>query len=159
MNDTLIAALFTVIGAIIGGVTSYYVGIIKSARDSKIIAGTKLRASFAHELAILKCTTNSDKETCAILEDAFIKHQIAVDEFCRHLSGNDIIRFNDVWLQYHGYKKNDQSLDIKFFAKYFIHNNINGRKEAINNIEQILSFAQPDKYTPFYKKIISKIHK
>lgn len=153
----IIGGGFTIIGGAIGGVTSYYLGIVKIAHDAKRIASIKLREAFAMELATLQRCGIKEAETTDLLKGAFVKHQIAVNDFMLHLSGSELTAFSDAWIKYYGYHKDGVKQDTEFFNKYSHHCDAEGRKKAITNINALLSFANPPVVNSWYSFIKNKI--
>ena len=149
-QSALIAGGFTIVGVLAGAFISHRFALIKMAYDTRIIANEKLRDAFNNELAILQRKSINDVETCDLLEGAFIKHQIAVNDFMAHLHGSEASRFYDAWIRYYGYYEEGEKEDTEFFAKYFHHNDPEGRNKAISNIQSVLAFAVPPSVKPWY---------
>jgi len=149
----IIAGGFSIVGAAIGGLSSYYLGIVKTAIDAKRIAGIRLREAFGEELATLQRVRINEAETTSLLKGAFVKHQMAVNDFMLHLSGSELESFSDAWLKYYGCYRNEKKQDVEFFDKYFHHCDKEGRNKAIININSLLSFANPPKVKSWYSFI------
>ena len=146
-----ITGAFTIAGVLIGGYISHRFAVIKMTYDTRLEANSKLRAAFGEELAILQRRTVDEIETCSILEQSLIKHQMAVNDFLIHLRGKEASLFSEAWLCYYGYHEHGEKVEHPFFEKYFHHNDKAGREKAIENIQAILSFANPPTARLWYK--------
>ena len=122
MFIAIITSLITVIGGLIG----VWIGGIVSRKASmeaisathknaieliyinnKKFAGLRLREAFSPELSKLQHPEGYGiAEIPHLLEIAFQKHQIAINEFRFFLAGDELISFNKAWNEYyrHPYK-------------------------------------------------------
>jgi hypothetical protein len=139
---TLLSAVVgAILGAIIGGICTYLGAVRMAGRERLLDAGRRLREAFQLELAVLE--GKGDKvNTSVVLENAFQKHLIAVNDFRYALTGCKRDAFNQAWEQYHctdsGNNKFIHSLD-----QYggFPSERDENRKLAIDKINHILSFT------------------
>lgn len=143
----LISGGFGIIGTMLGAWLNHHLSIIRSHFDTRRLIGTRLREAFYPELFSLKFHPTTVTEVSNLLESAFIKHQIAVNEFRLFLTDKELTGFSKAWQNYYGYPETYQTpLDGPSFEKYHKANNFKGREEAIKNINAILAFAEPPKF-------------
>ena len=147
----IIPAVAAIIGVLIGCLVTHRLTIVKLAYDTRSEANRKLRAAFCEELAILQIKSMSGTELLDLLDGAFIKHQIAANEFKSHLVGSEYATFSQTWLAYHGYSDANESHDIQFFEKFIFHNGKADQEEVIEKIQVILDFAKPPRVKPWYR--------
>ena len=129
-------------GAVIGGtigIVGTYIGAIKLARiNNKSLAGMRLREAFAPELAKLQHPERSGvAEFAEILERAFEKHQMAVNEFRFFLTGDELTSFNKAWREYYSYPHEDKPN----FSKHMMLSD-EDIQNTIKEIEAILNFTK-----------------
>lgn len=143
MTDAVIGLIGTIIGGAIG-VIGTYIGAVKVAQKQILMdAGRKLREAFQPELTILE-GAGRQVNTIAILEAAFQKHSIAVNDFMYTLIGCKCkpSAFNQAWEQYHCTDNGNNKL-IHSLDQYggFPSERDDNRKLAIDRINRILSFT------------------
>ena len=147
----VIPAVAVIVGVLIGCLVTHRLTIEKIAYDTRSEANRRLRAAFCEELALLQRKPMTGVKMLDLLDGAFVKHQIAVNEFKSHLIGGEYIAFCQSWLAYHGYSDANESHDIQFFEKFMFHNGKADQKEAIKKIQAILDFANPPRVKPWYR--------
>lgn len=152
----VIGAIVGVCSAIIGAVATYFFSkklIRQTHRNTLEIvqineynrAAYEFRAAFDEEIALIQSRTKgSSPDTDEILEAAFQKHLMAVNEFRRFLLSKDISAFNKAWDAYHTvngehYLKQYAEEHTGFHNKYAREPHL----AAIERIETLLSFAKP----------------
>lgn len=153
MDKQIISALITVAGTLFG----VWLGSLISRRasreaiaathqnaielihiNSKKIAGLRLREAFAPELAKLQHPEGRGiAEFSHILEVAFEKHQMAVNEFRFFLAGDELDSFNKAWREYYSYPYEDKPN----FSKHMMLSEEDIQK-TINEIKTILKFTK-----------------
>jgi hypothetical protein len=76
-------------------------------------------------------------ESSAVLAGAFLKHEVAVNEFRFFLKGKELEAFNEAWHQYYGGPADDR-------PNFYQYANLGPGeiKEAIDRIETILAFTK-----------------
>ncbi|WP_299735729.1 hypothetical protein [uncultured Endozoicomonas sp.] len=141
----------TLAGTLIGGYIAHRLSLEKMAHDIRSEANRKLRTAFSEELAILQRQRMSGVEIIRLLDSAFLKHQIAVNEFRSHLAEGELIAFNNAWVKYHGYQEGGEVHDIQFFEKYSFHNNKADQDKASKDIKALLEFAKPPVINPIIR--------
>jgi len=138
MDSPLIAVTGTLLGVLVGAWLTYRFSIALANDNAKRFAGIKLRESFGPEVAKLSHPEKlTALESSHILERAFEKHQIAVNEFGFFLKGEELETFNWAWREYYGGPADDRPN----FTQYA---NVGSEdiKEALARIEAILAFTK-----------------
>ncbi|MBI4232725.1 hypothetical protein HY605_05845 [Candidatus Peregrinibacteria bacterium] len=149
------ALMGAVVGALVGGGIAYLISNnqIRTAQrnaidlihiNSKKLAGMRLRDAFAPELARLQYPEGYRiTEFSHMLEAAFGKHQMAINEFRFFLKNDELASFNEAWKEYYRcpYKPKEDKPD---FTKFVIlpEKSKESIKEIINQIEVILEFTK-----------------
>lgn len=159
----LISGGFTLVGTLLGGFITYRFALRLAYINDKRLAGTKLRETFADVLSTLRYPPEGITIGFAIPEilgESFPKHDMAVKEFRHFISGTEYDYFNKAWQKYYDYSRSptattpDKAEHEKrfqkhdhghYFSKYHSHNDSDGVKKAIENIENIISFTEPKK--------------
>jgi len=98
----LIGGFFTVIGAFIGALTTYFFALKLAKLNAKREAGRRLREVFAPELSVMdpsQVQNNVDVEE--LLQSAFQKHKQAINEFAFYIKGKEKKRFIVAWEKYY----------------------------------------------------------
>ncbi len=138
----------TLFGAGMGGIIGVigtYIGAVKIMdRQLLLDAGRRLRESFQTELAIL-CANKEKIDAFFLLDRAFQKHAMAVNEFKYILRGNKCNSFDQAWQEYHCTNSGDGNL-IHFLEQYntigvSVEERVKNRELAITRIGNILSFT------------------
>ena len=124
----------TVLGAVVGAWLTYRFSIAVANGNARRVAGVKLREAFAPEIARFSQPLNMII-SIPILEAAFEKHNIAVNEFRFYLTGRERDAFEKAWHCY--YCAPDGQRD---FSQYF--GGEEERKDALARMEAIVEFTQ-----------------
>ena len=123
----------TIVGAILGAWLTHRYAVTLADSNAKRFAGMKLREAFAPEIAKFSDPKRLNMITSAgILESAFEKHQLAVDEFRFYLTGIEAEAFHKAWHDY--YCAPDGEID---FSGY-----IDEPKDALMRMEAIIAFTR-----------------
>lgn len=100
-EHTAIAAGSTLLGVLLGALSTYLFATRLQRLHVRSEAGRRLRASFVEALALVEDPAfKLDMAFAHDLQQAFPKHSAAVREFAFHLSQQDSARFQRVWQQY-----------------------------------------------------------
>jgi hypothetical protein len=135
----LIAGGFGIAGTLLGALINHILSFDRSRRDAKRFAGLKLREAFAPELARLQTQGSfSLPESSDLLERAFEKHHMAVNEFRFYLTGNELEAFTSVWEEYY---KDPTGGDKPYFSQYMALSREDIQK-AIDRITAILELTK-----------------
>jgi hypothetical protein len=135
----LIAGGFGIVGTLLGALVNHILSFDRSRRDAKRFAGLKLRESFAPELARLQTQQNFLlPESSDLLERAFEKHHMAVNEFRFFLAGDELDSFTKAWEEYY---KDPTGSDKPYFSQYMALSKEDIQK-AIDRIKAILEFTK-----------------
>ena len=141
-----------IVGTLIGVYISHLLTILRSQYEDRKLAGIELRKAFENELATLQFASH-DFKIDPFLEAAFLKQQMAVNNFRLFITGNELIAFDKAWHEYYNYPGIDKYQGPFFAAKY--DKGLPGITKAWQNIEAILAFAVPPKpsllFWPFKK--------
>jgi hypothetical protein len=138
MDSPLIAIAGTLLGVLVGAWLTYRFSLDLTKTNAKHFAAIKLREAFFPELANLKYFSQNFTlgQSEKILEAAFEKHYIAVNEFRFYLEGDELEAFTQAWREYYGYPHEDRSN----FGQYMALPDM--IKKAIDRIEAILAFTK-----------------
>jgi hypothetical protein len=123
----------TVLGALIGAWLTYRFSLVIANDNARRVAGVQLREAFAPEIARFSQPLNMIIST-DILETAFTKHHLAVNEFRFHLTSQKRETFEKAWHDY--YCATDGQVD---FSQYF--GGEKERKTALARMEAIVAFT------------------
>jgi hypothetical protein len=115
-------------------VITHLFAIRRADLDARRFAGVKLREAFAPEIAKFSGPLNMIG-SIEILEAAFGKRQIAVNEFHFHLRGKERSAFEKAWKDY--CRAPDDQID---FSPYF--GGDEERKDALARMEAIVAFTK-----------------
>jgi hypothetical protein len=139
MSSEAVAALpGAVVGAFIGAAITFWFSLRLAEINAKRLAGMKLRAAFAPEIA--KLTHPQDmtvRGSSNLLEQSFEKHLIAVNEFRFFLEGETLEGFDRAWREYYGGPA-DRRPNLIQYANV----DAEQMEEALSRIEAILAFTK-----------------
>lgn len=136
MDSSLIAVAGTLLGVLLGAWLTYRFAAVLANDAAKRFAGVKLREAFAPELAKFSQPDRLNMIiSIDILENAFDKHQIAVNEFRFYLTGKELKAFDRAWRDY--YCAPDNQVD---FSRYL--GGAEEMKEALTRMEAIVAFTK-----------------
>lgn len=111
---SLIAGGFTVVGALIGALTTYYLAVHLARRTARLDAGRRLREAFVPELAALNPVNDLSRVNVEqFLLSAFPKHHAAAIEYQFHLDEKKREGFLIAWRAYH-----EVGGSVRFFDYY-----------------------------------------
>lgn len=129
----ILAVAGTALGAAVGVLGTYFVSVRLARNYAKALAGQRLRDAFAPEIFKLKIS-DSERTYKApeILNSAFDKHYMAVNEFDFFLNPKEHIAFTKAWEKYASRNSDEQR-----FEKYLV-----SPEEAAENIYEILEFTK-----------------
>ena len=134
----LIAGGFGITGTLLGALINHYLSLGRSRHDAKRFAGFRLREAFAPELAKLQHPEGRGiAEFSDILETAFEKHQMAVNEFRFFLTDDKLDSFNKAWREYYSWPYEDKPN----FSKHMMLSKEDIQK-TIDEITAILEFTK-----------------
>ncbi len=96
----------TLLGAIAGAAITYYFALRIAKTNTRIIAGIKLRAAFAPEIAIYKLNINrGDKWHINMMDNMFkealTKHAAAIEEYRPFVPRESQRAYQQVWENYY----------------------------------------------------------
>jgi hypothetical protein len=129
----ILAVAGTLLGTAIGVIGTYFVSIHLARNHAKSLVGQRLRDAFAPEIFKVKISdTERTYQAPDILNAAFEKHYMAVNEFEFFLNPKEHIAFTKAWEKYAS-----RNSDEKRFEKYLV-----SPEEAIDNIYAILDFTK-----------------
>ncbi len=133
ISSTLLAVAGTLLGVALGILGTYFVSIHIARNHAKAFSGQRLRDAFAPEIFKVKISINEGTyQTPHILNSAFEKHYMAVNEFDFFLNPKEHIAFIKAWEEYASRNSNE-----KRFEKYLVLPD-----EAIDRIYAILEFTK-----------------
>jgi hypothetical protein len=128
------------LGALLGAWVTYRFSISLANINARRFAGMKLREAFGPELAKLRHSQTlipGAVESSAVLAGAFLKHEIAVNEFRFFLRDAELEAFNEAWQNYYRGPE-DHRPDFYQYTNF----SPEEIKEAIAHIETILAFTE-----------------
>ena len=128
----------TLLGVIVGGLVSFFVNCKLNRIKDKQVAGGKLRAAFAEELAILHPQLGHENVSAdKVLHAALSKHTAAVIEYRFFLKGKQRDRFDQAWIDY--YSANGDKR-CAWFVQYEVGEN--ARELFVERVNGILNFTE-----------------
>jgi hypothetical protein len=138
--DALLPVVSALVGAVVGATIAFCFALRLANINARRFAGMKLREAFGPELATLRHSQTlmpGAVESSAVLAGAFLKHEVAVNEFRFFLKGKELEAFNEAWHQYYGGPADDR-------PNFYQYANLGPGeiKEAIDRIETILAFTK-----------------
>lgn len=140
-------ALITVgaalLGALITQLLSYRFALDLARRNSKRVAGMRLRETFGLELAILRNTKDNFLKVADIIKARLIDQQMAVDEFRLFLTDEELTAFSKLWNEY--YQQKYQGIELPMYREWKYISEPSARNKAIKLIEDIIAFTEPEK--------------
>ena len=148
MSDTITASI-----ALIGTLTGSLIGFQIARRNIKdqffYAASAKLKQAFIDVLRLLNLPEDKfiDLHAIDVMEDSYWKHELAVIEFRYALPKSKRPCFDRAWENYKGNETGPEKLTKKYFGRD------NWQQEALNNIEEILIFAEHDSCSFLINKI------
>ena len=98
----IITGAFTVLGAFIGSLVTYWLSLQLAKAHARMEAGRRLREAFASEIAMIDPVGgNKDANVDFILRKAFDRHRAAVIEFSYYVSPSRRGAFLEKWREYY----------------------------------------------------------
>lgn len=98
----VIAGAFTILGALIGSIVTYWLSLQLAKAHARLEAGRRLREAFASEIAMIDPVGgNKDANVDFILRKAFERHRASVIEFSYYLYSEKKKEFLEAWRQYY----------------------------------------------------------
>jgi hypothetical protein len=125
--------LYIILGTLLTALLSYPFFRYKE----KTKASEKFLQVFEPALLVLR--NNGDITVYETLRNAFDTHQIAVNEFGRHLSGRKLSAFNQAWEDYY-HNPNGKRLQ-QYMSTGNFEETEKRRLMALHNLESVLKFA------------------
>jgi hypothetical protein len=131
----VIGSGFTILGALIGALATFYFAIELARRNAKWDAGRRLRESFAPELAVMHPDQGKqDVNVEQLLQTAFPRHSQAVMEFRFYLKEKEKQKFDRAWEAYWMVGGSVRSFD------YYMGED--PRQVFLNRVNAILKFTE-----------------
>jgi hypothetical protein len=127
-------AIFLVLGTFVGAWITFCFALRLANITARRFAGVKLREAFAPEIAKFSQPLNIILST-DILEAAFEKHHIAVNEFRFYLTDREHEAFDKAWQDYYCAPNGQRD-----FSPYF--GGDEERQEALARMEAIVAFTK-----------------
>ncbi len=136
-NSVFIALLGASVGAILGAIITYFCSLKLSERNHRKIAGAKLRAAFAPEIAEYKTRVKKsdfDLTHDDFLKKALVKHSAAIEEYRWYVPLGSQRAYQQAWENYY----------FQYGGIYFTDYLVGPNREKIfhQRIEAILRFTE-----------------
>jgi len=129
-----IAGGFGILGTLLGAWIAFRFALEVAQRDSKKFAAKQLREAFAPEVARLQHLEEYDYwQVRDILESAFDKHQMAVNEFAFFLNSHKLKSLTTAWREY--------CTVVDVYDHFYQYDN-KDPKTAINRIQAIIALTR-----------------
>ena len=101
----LASAIFGLLGVGLGGIVGYASSVKIGSRNARHVAAAKFRGAFSPALAIvntadLRASDKTGINVSKFLNDCFISHATAIEEFRPHISSERMPAYQKAWNQH-----------------------------------------------------------